>query len=154
MTEVMLMADVKYLGKAGAIVKVAPGYARNMLLPQGLAAPVTEASKRRLAKLEAQRAAERKARKAAAEALASKLTGLSVTVNAQTIDGTKLYGGVKATDILDAIEADRGTKFERGQLDLPDQLREVGTYEAKIDLGEGVAVPFKVWIVDASAQQA
>ena len=77
-----------------------------------------------------------------------------MTVNAQTIDGTKLYGGVKATDILDAIEADRGTKFERAQLDLPDQLREVGTYEAKIDLGESVAVPFKVWIVDASAQQA
>ncbi|MDO5320610.1 MAG: 50S ribosomal protein L9, partial [bacterium] len=147
MTEVMLMADVKYLGKAGEIVKVAPGYARNMLLPQGLAAPVTEASKRRLAKLEAQRAAERKARKAAAEALAAKLTGLSVTVNAQTVDGTKLYGGVNATDILAAIEADRGTKFERSQLDLPDQLKEVGTYEAKIDLGEGVTVPFKVWIV-------
>ena len=73
MTEVMLMADVKYLGKAGEIVKVAPGYARNMLLPQGLAAPVTEASKRRLAKLEAQRAAERKARKAAAEALGKEL---------------------------------------------------------------------------------
>lgn len=152
MTEVMLMADVKYLGKAGEIVKVAPGYARNMLLPQGLAAPVTEASKRRLAKLEAQRAAERKARKAAAEALAAKLTGLSVTVSAQTTDGTKLYGSVKATDILAAIEADRGTKFERSQLDLPDQLKEVGTYEAKIDLGEGVMVPFKVWIVDAAAQ--
>ncbi len=154
MTEVMLMADVKNLGKAGAIVKVAPGYARNMLLPQGLAAPVTEASKRRLVKLEAQRAAERKERKAAAEALAAKLQGLSVTVNAQTIDGTKLYGGVKATDILAAIEADRGTKFERSQLDLPDQLKEVGTYDAKIALGEGVAVPFKVWIVDVAAQQA
>ncbi len=151
MTEIMLMADVKNLGKAGAIVKVAPGYARNMLLPQGLAAPVTEASKRRLAKLEAQRAEERKQRKAAAEALAAKLTGLNVTVNAQTVDGVKLYGGVKATDILAAIEADRGTKFERSQLDLPDQLREVGTYKAKIDLGEGVAVPFEVSILDADA---
>ncbi len=154
MIEVMLMADVKFLGKAGAIVKVAPGYARNMLLPQGLAAPVTEASKRRLAKLEAQRAAERKERKAAAEALAVKLQGLSVTVSAQTVDGTKLYGGVKATDILAAIEADRGTKFERSQIDLPDQLKEVGTYDAKIALGEGVTVPFKVWIVDVAAQQA
>ena len=154
MTEIMLMADVKNLGKAGAIVKVAPGYARNMLLPQGLAAPVTEASKRRLAKLAAQRAEERKQRKAAAEALAAKLTGLNVTVNAQTVDGVKLYGGVKAMDILAAIEADRGTKFERSQLDLPDQLKEVGTYKAKIDLGEGVTVPFEVSIldVDASAQ--
>ena len=152
MTEVMLMADVKHLGKAGEIVKVAPGYARNMLLPQGLAAPVTEASKRRLAKLEAQRAAERKARKEAAEALAAKLTGLSVTVNAATTDGVKLYGSVNATDILAAIAADRGTQFERSQLDLPDQLKEVGSYDAKIELGEGVVVPFKVTINDASAQ--
>ena len=153
MTEVMLMADVKNLGKAGAIVKVAPGYARNMLLPQGLAAPVTEAAKRRLAKLEAQRAAARKERKAAAEALATKLAGLSLTVNAQTVDGKKLYGSVSVTDLIAAIEADRGVKFERSQIDIPDQLREVGTYDAKIDLGEGVFAPFKVVINDASVPQ-
>ena len=146
-TEVMLMADVKFLGKAGEIVKVAPGYARNKLLPQGLAAPVTEASRRRLAKLEAQRAAERAARKADAEKLATKLTGLSVTVSAQVKeDGKSLYGSVKAADLLAAIEADRGVKIERSQLDLPDHLREVGAYDAKIDLGEGVFVPFKVKI--------
>ena len=148
-TEVMLMADVKHLGKAGEIVKVAPGYARNKLLPQGLAAPVTEASRRRLAKLEAQRAAERAARKADAEKLATKLTGLSVTVSAQVKeDGKSLYGSVKAADLLAAIEGDRGVKLERSQLDLPDHLREVGQYEAKIDLGYGVSVPFKVWIVE------
>ena len=154
-TEVMLMADVKLLGKAGEIVKVAPGYARNKLLPQGLAAPVTEASRRRLAKLEAQRAAERAARKAGAEALATKLTGLSVTVSAQVKeDGKSLYGSVKAADLLAPIEADRGVKLERSQLDLPDHLREVGQYDAKIDLGEGVAVPFKVWIVAENKPEA
>ena len=154
-TEVMLMADVKFLGKAGDIVKVAPGYARNKLVPQGLAAPVTEASRRRLAKLEAQRAAERAARKAGAEALATKLTGLSVTVSAQVKeDGKSLYGSVKAADLLAPIEADRGVKLERSQLDLPDHLREVGQYDAKIDLGEGVPVPFKVWIVAENKPEA
>ena len=154
-TEVMLMADVKFLGKAGEIVNVAPGYARNMLLPQGLAAPVTEASRRRLAKLEAQRAAERAARKAEAEQLATKLTGLSVTVSAQVKeDGKSLYGSVKAADLLAAIEADRGIKIERNQLNLPDQLKEVGQYDAKIDLGEGVSVPFKVWIVEENKTEA
>lgn len=148
MIEVMLMADIKKLGKAGAIVKVAPGYARNMLFPQELAAPVTEAAKRRLAKLEAKRAEERAARKAAAEALAQKLTGLELTVKARTTDGTKLYGSVNATDIIGAISADRGVALERGQLDLPDQLKEVGSYDAKLDLGEGVFVPFKVQIVE------
>ena len=146
MVEVMLMADVKKLGKAGAIVKVAPGYARNMLLPQGLAAPVTEAAKRRLAKLEEARAKARAEAKKAAQAVADKLAGLTVTVNARTVDGTKLYGSVSATDLLAAIEADRGIKIERSQLNLPDHLREVGAYDAKIDLGEGVYVPFKVKI--------
>jgi len=157
MVEVMLMADVKKLGKAGAIVKVAPGYARNMLFPQELAAPVTEAAKRRLAKLEAQRAKERAQRKADAEALAAKLVGLSVTVKAAVKPGkddepaTELYGSVGVTDLLAAIEADRGVKFERSQIDLPDQLKKIGTYDAKIDLGEGVFAPFKVWIVDEGA---
>ena len=103
MMEVMLMADVKKLGKSGAIVKVAPGYARNYLFTQGLAAPVTEASKRRLAKLEAERAKERAARKAAAEELAKKMAGLNVTVSARTVDGKRLYGSVSATDIIGAI---------------------------------------------------
>lgn len=150
--EVMLMADVKKLGKAGDIVKVAPGYARNMLFPQELAAPVTEAAKRRLAKLEAERAKARAARKAAAEALAAKLAGLSVNVSARTVDGIRLYGSVSATDILAAIEADRGVKLERGQLDLADQLKEVGSYDAKIDLSDGVSVAFKVTIIGEDAE--
>ena len=151
MTEVMLMNDVAKLGKAGDIVKVADGYARNMLFPKKLAAPVTEASRRRLAKLEKERAAERAARKAAAEALAAKLAGLSITVSARTVDGAKLYGSVSATDIVGAIEANKGVKLERGQLDLPDLLKEVGVYDAKLSLGEGVFVPFKVNIVAEAA---
>jgi large subunit ribosomal protein L9 len=143
----MLMDNVKYLGKAGDIVKVAAGYARNMLIPQGLAAPVTEAARRRLAKLEAQRAKERAERKAAAEALASKLAGLSITVSARKKeDSDELYGSVNTKDLIAAVEADRGIKIERSQLNLPDQLKKIGTYDAKIDLGEGVSVPFKVFI--------
>jgi len=152
MVEVMLMADVKKLGKAGAIVKVAPGYARNMLLPQGLAAPVTEAAKRRLAKLEEARAKARAEAKKAAQAVAEKLVGLNVTVNARTVDGKRLYGSVSASDLLAAIEADRGVKLERSQLDLPDHLREIGEYKATLSLGEGVTAPFTVKIVEAEAQ--
>ena len=152
MVEVMLMSDVKKLGKAGAIVKVAPGYARNMLIPQGLAAPVTEAAKRKLAKLEEARAKARAEAKKAAQAVADKLAGLTVTVNARTVDGTKLYGSVSATDLLAAIEADRGVKLERSQLDLPDHLREVGEYKATLDLGEGVKAPFTVKIAEEAAQ--
>ena len=152
--EVMLMDDVAKLGKAGDIVKVAPGYARNALIPKGLAAFATEAAKRRLAKLEAERAAKRAELKAAAEALASKLSGLKVTVNAKTVDGTRLYGSVSANDILAAVQADRGVELVRSQLVMPDALKEVGTFDAKIDLGYGVAVPFKIWIADDGTAEA
>ena len=146
--EVMLMDDIAKLGKAGDLVKVAPGYARNMLIPQGLAAFASEAAKRRLAKLEAARAAKRAEEKKAAEALASKLSGLKITVSAKTIGETnRLYGSVSASDILAAVQADRGVELERSQLEMPDVLKEVGTYDAKINFQHGVSVPFKVWIV-------
>ena len=149
--EVMLMDDVKKLGKSGQIVKVAPGYARNYLFTQGLAAPVTEASKRRLKKLEAERAARAAEEKKAALEVAKKLDKLELTVSAPTTDGKKLYGAVSVTDLLAAIEAQRGVKIERGQFSLEESLREVGEYEAKIDLGHGVFAKCRIEILDEAA---
>lgn len=151
-TEVMLMADVKFLGKAGEIVKVAPGYARNFLFPKGIAAVATEAAKRRLKKLEAERAARAAEEKKAALEVAKKLADLSLTVSARTTDGKKLYGSVAVTDLLAAIEANRGIKLERSQIDIADALKEIGEYEAKIDLGHDVNVKFKITILDEEAE--
>ena len=151
--EVMLMDNVKKLGKAGDIVKVAPGYFRNYLDPKGLASVVTEAAKRRLKKLEAERAARAAEEKKAAYEVAKKLDNLEITVSAHTTDGKRLYGSVGATDILAAIEANRGIKLERRQLELGDSLREVGVYEPTIDLGHGVTVKFKITILDEEAPQ-
>ena len=149
--EVMLMDNVKKLGKSGEIVKVAPGYARNFLFPKGLAAVATEAAKRRLKKLEAARAARAAEEKKAAYEVAKKLENLEITVSAHTTDGKRLYGSVSATDILAAIEANRGIKIERGQLELDESLREVGVYNPTIDLGHGVTVKFKITILDEEA---
>jgi len=146
--EVMLMDNVKKLGKSGQIVKVAPGYARNYLFTHGLAAVATEAAKRRLKKLEAERAARAAEEKKAALELAKKLEKLEITVSAHTTDGKKLYGSVGVGDILAAIEANRGIKLERSQISLTESLREVGVYEPSIDLGHGVSVKFKIIIQD------
>ena len=142
--EVMLMDNVKKLGKAGEIVKVAPGYARNYLFTKGLAAVATEAAKRRLKKLEAERAARAAEEKKAALEVAKKLEKLEITVSAHTTDGKKLYGSVGISDILLAIEQNRGIKIERSQLEFDDALKEVGVYEPTIDLGHGVKVKFKI----------
>ena len=149
--EVLLMDNVKKLGKSGQIVKVAAGYARNYLIPQGLASEVTEAAKRRLKKLEAERAAKAAELKKEALEVARKLEKLELTVSAPTTDGKKLYGAVSVTDLLAAIEANRGVKVERSQLDIEDSLREVGEYNATIDLGHGVTVKFKITILDEGA---
>ena len=151
--EGMLMDNVKKLGKAGEIVNVAPGYARNFLFPKGLAAVATEAAKRRLKKLEAERAARAAEEKKAALEIARKLEKLELTVSAPTIDGVKLYGAVSATDLLAAIEANRGVKLERSQLELDEALKAVGEYQPSIDLGHGVIVKFKITILDEAAPQ-
>ena len=151
--EVMLMDNVKKLGKAGEIVKVAPGYARNYLFTKGLAAVVTEAAKRRLAKLEKERAARAAEERKAALQVAKQLEKLEITVSAPTTDGKKLYGAVSVSDILGAIEANRGVKVKRSQLSLEDSLHEVGEYTATIDLGQNVNVSFKIVILDEQAAQ-
>ena len=150
-TEVMLMDGVKKLGKAGEIVKVAPGYARNYLVPKGLAAPATEAAKRRLKKLEAERAARAAEERKAALEIAKKLEKLEITVSAATVDGKKLYGSVGEADILAAIEQSRGVKIERSQLAIEGALKETGEYAATIDLGRSVIVKFKIAVLDEQA---
>ncbi len=149
--EVMLMDNVKKLGKSGEIVKVAPGYARNYLFTHGLAATATEAAKRRLKKLEAERAARAAEERKAALEVAKKLEKLELNVSAPTTDGKKLYGAVSVTDLLAAIEAQRGVAIERGQFSLEESLREVGEYVATIDLGHGVTAKCKITIADESA---
>lgn len=151
--EVMLMSNIAKLGKAGDIVKVAPGYARNYLFTKGLAAVATEAAKRRLKKLEAERAARAAEEKKAALEVAKKLEKLEITVSAHTTDGKRLYGSVSVTDILAAIEANRGIKLDRHQIEIADALKEVGEYNPSIDLGHGVTVKFKITILDEAAPQ-
>ena len=151
--KVILTQDVKGQGKKDQVVEVSDGYARNFLFPKGLAAVATEAAKRRLKKLEAERAARAAEEKKAALEVAKKLEKLELTVSAATTDGKRLYGAVSVTDILAAIEANRGVAIERSQLSIEDSLREVGEYEAAIDLGHGVIVKFKITILDEAAPQ-
>ena len=75
-------------------------------------------------------------------------------MSASTTDGKKLYGSVGISDILAAIEANRGVKVERGQLELDDALREVGEYTPTINFGHGVKVKFKINIIDEGAAEA
>jgi len=146
-TEVLLMSDVANLGKAGDVVKVADGYARNYLLPQELAAPVTKASLRRLEKLRKEREELARIQKAEATAKAAKLKGMTLTITAKTTDGQKLYGSVTAADLVAKI-GEQGVGVDRSQVALGEPLKEIGTATVEVKLHAEVSVSITVNVVE------
>jgi large subunit ribosomal protein L9 len=146
-TEVFLMADVANLGSEGEVVTVADGYARNYLLPKQLAAPVTEATRRRLVKLQGERVAAKLEATADARKQAKKLEGVSVTIAVKTVEGEKLYGSVGEVEIAAALKQ-QGFDIDRSQIGLSETIKELGVYEVIIKLQPEVDATIKAWIVE------
>lgn len=145
--EVLLMTEVPDLGAEGAVVKVADGYARNYLFPRNLAAPVNEATRRKLEKARKQREADQKEKTAAARKVVEQLKSASVTLSVKVHEGTKLYGSITAAEIVSALEK-QGITLDRRAIQLPDAIRELGVFDVKVELGPGVESTLKVWVVE------
>src|SRR5918995_6447299 len=103
MIDVILREDVKSLGKAGEMVRVKPGYARNYLLPRGLAFEATEGNKKRIAAETRAREARNAAEKTEAEQSAAKLSAVRLTIPGKAGEEGKLFGSVTAQDVADAL---------------------------------------------------
>jgi large subunit ribosomal protein L9 len=147
--KVILISDVKSLGATGAVVDVAEGYARNYLLPRGLAA---EASSGSLALLEQQRRA--KARRdaeavAGAKELAAKLESAQVTVPVKSGGNGRLFGAVTTANVAEAIGRELGIEIDRHKIELADSIKSVGTYAVEIKLGKNVSAKTTVKVVAA-----
>lgn len=147
-TEILLLSDVENLGKAGDVVKVADGYARNYLLPKDLAAPVSQHALRRLEKLRKEREELSRIQMAEAKDKAAKLANVSVTIRAKTVDGTRLYGSVVASDIVAALQEGNKIAVDKAQVQLDEPLKEVGTFDVAIKLHPEVICTIKVWVVE------
>jgi len=150
-TELLLMDDVPNLGKTGETVKVKDGYARNYLLPQGLAAPVTQASLRKLEKIRLEREALLKQQRAEAQDKANRLKNISVTIRARTIDnsndpGAALYGSVTAQDIADCIAA-QGIAIDKAQVLLDEHIKTICNLDVTLKLHPDVQPTVKVWVI-------
>ncbi|OLC08228.1 MAG: 50S ribosomal protein L9 [Gemmatimonadetes bacterium 13_1_40CM_70_11] len=144
--EIILREDVAHLGQAGAVVKVKDGYARNYLLPKGLAYPATEANKKRIA-YEAERIAkQRAAEKAAAEGEAGRIAEVSLTFPVKVGEEDKLYGSVTAGDIQRQLE-ERGIHVDKRQIDLPEPIRDLGEFRVGIKLHPNVRPEITVTVV-------
>lgn len=144
--EMILMQDVKDLGSAGQIVKVSEGYARNYLLPNKLAASVTESTRRQLAKLQAQREIERKAAVEKARDLSAAIQKGRYTIAMKVGEGDKLFGSVTAGDILKAL-ASQGFELDKHAVELENPIKELGVFEVKVKVHPEVETLIKVWVV-------
>jgi large subunit ribosomal protein L9 len=148
--EVILREHVDNLGRRGEIVKVADGYARNFLLPRKLALPATAGNKKhveRERKIMETREAEEKGQ---AEAIASRLNALDITIARRTGDTDQLYGSVTSGDVADYLKA-KGFEIDRRKLILPEPIKTIGEHNVPLKLHREVTVPLVVKVVKEGA---
>ena len=144
--ELLLIQSIDGLGSQGDVVEVKPGFAKNYLLPQGLATLATEHHKRMVEKHRARLQSIEEQRLDGLRALAANLSEQSLTIEANANDEGHLYGSVGATEIISALKRIEFTVTE-DQVRLEGPLRELGLYTVKIHLGHDVESAVKVWIV-------
>jgi large subunit ribosomal protein L9 len=141
---VVLTEDLHNVGKSGELVKVRPGFARNYLIPRGLA---VSASQENVARIEHEkRVAESRAGKLKGEAeqLAEKLSALKITITRPVGEGDKLYGSVTTRDIEEALEA-QGFAVDRRRIDT-EPLKALGTFPVPVRLGTGINATIEVTV--------
>lgn len=150
--EVILRQHVDNLGRRGEIVKVADGYARNYLLPKKLALPATAGNKQHVERerkiFEAREAEER----GQAEALAARLTALTISIARRVGDTEQLYGSVTASDIAEFLK-EKGFEVDRRKLILPEPIKALGEHAVPLKLHREVTVPLKVHVVREGATE-
>ncbi len=146
MIEVILREDIKTLGRAGEMVRVKPGYARNYLLPQGLAYEATEGNRKRIAAETRVRAAKDQAERTEAERVAGTLSGLTLTLKGKAGEEGKLFGSITSQDIAEAL-ASEGYSFDRRRIELEHPIKSTGTHAVSLRLHPDVHAELRVSVV-------
>jgi large subunit ribosomal protein L9 len=144
--EVILREDIDKLGSRGQVVKVAPGYARNFLLPKRLAVAATEANKK-IVEQERQSHLRKEAKqKGEAEDLSKLLTGVSVTIAQKAGENDQLFGSVTSKDVGDALAAKNYT-IDRRKIQLDEPIKQLGEYKVPVRLHKDVTAEITVVVV-------
>ena len=144
--EVILRQAVDNLGHPGDVVDVSNGYARNYLLPRGVAFLATEGNKKRIAHEKARLEAAESERRDGAQALADRLAEVSITFAARVGEEGKLFGSVTAADIAQQLEA-QGHHVDRRMIDLHEPIKALGVYKVPIKLHADVHPEIRVWVI-------
>lgn len=145
-TRVILLESVEGLGKRGDQVNVAPGYARNYLLPKKLALPATPGNEKVFAQASRQREVKRHKSRAEAERLAARLSSVSVTARAQAGEEDRLHGTITSSDIADLLKL-QDIVIDRHQIQIEEPLKTLGVFDVRVKIYEDIGATIKVWVV-------
>jgi large subunit ribosomal protein L9 len=146
--EVILRQAVENLGKPGEVVKVSNGYARNYLLPHGVAFEATPGNLKRIQQERDRLEAAENERRAAAQTQAERLEQVQLTFSARVGDEGKLFGSVTSADVAQQLEA-QGFHIEKRQIDLHEPIKALGVYRIPIRLHADVKPEIRVWVIKA-----
>jgi large subunit ribosomal protein L9 len=141
--QIILQEDVEKLGNRGELVEVAPGYARNFLLPRKLGIEATPGNMKRLERMRVTFAKKEATEKGAAQTLADSLQGVSLSFARKAGDNEQLFGSVTSSDIVEALEA-QGYHIDKRKITLADPIKVVGDYEVPVKLHREIIAKVKV----------
>jgi large subunit ribosomal protein L9 len=145
--KIVLRQDIDNVGNKGDIVDVADGFARNYLVPRGLALPATPGIRKQADAMKRSRDARDRRDREAAEAIAVKLSGRTVTVAARAGEGGRLFGSVTSSDIADAVQGQLDVEVDRRKIVLDEPLKELGPAELSVRLHPDVIARVTVEVV-------
>lgn len=147
--KVILLEDVKKLGKKGDIVEVAEGYGRNFLISKGLAAEGTAANLNNAKQKQQAQAHKKQVANDEAHVLASQLSKVAVTVGVKVGDGGRVFGSVTAKDIAEAVEKAYKVELDKKKIELKEPLKNLGTYDVLVRVHPEITSTIKVTVVEA-----
>ena len=144
--QVILIKNIKGLGKGGDVVRVKDGYARNYLIPQGYAAEASQANKKQMD--HQQRQINEKILKETQDAklIAERIGNTSVTISRLVGENERLFGSVKEKDIQEVLR-EEGIMVQRDQIELDEPIKALGVYEVRVSLFNDISALLKVWVV-------
>ena len=145
--KVVLRDDVENIGRKGDLIEVTDGFARNFLVPRGLAMKATKGVVQQSEAMRRNREARDARDREAAQALADQLTGRRIELRARAGEGGRLFGSVTSTDVVDAVRAQTGVELDRRKTQLAEPLKELGAVEVPVKLHTDVEVTLTVDVV-------
>ncbi len=144
--KVILKQDIPDLGKAGKIIEVKSGYARNFLMPRNLAIMATKANVRAIEEIEKQNKTRERKLRNEAEKLKAKMEQMSLTIEVLVGEEDKIFGSVTAQNVAEMLETE-GIRVDKRNINLEDPIKSLGVYTIPVKIEKDIVANVKVWVI-------